>query len=161
MTFSYYYGERKETKMGVRFEQISTYTWNINNEYDANTRVKYGDYWYVAKVNVPKGVNIGMSDYWKKCDDISSLDSRLDTAESDIDTLQSDVTSLDGRLDTAEGKIGTLETNVGAIATCITTEISETPVVFQFAYEDGVYGFMVGETFHPFGGEVAPTNGEG
>ena len=125
--------------MGVRFEQISTYTWNINNEYDANTRVKYGDYWYVAKKNVPKGVNIGMSDYWKKCDDISSLDSRMDTAE---------------------GKIGVLETNVGAIATCITTEVSETPVVFQFAYEDGVYGFMVGETFHPFGGEVAPTNGE-
>ena len=126
--------------MGVRFEQISVYTWNINNEYDANTRVKYGDYWYVAKKNVPRGVNIGMSDYWKKCDDISSLDSRMDTAE---------------------GKIGVLETNVGAIATCITTEVNETPVVFQFAYEDGVYGFMVGETFHPFGGEVAPTNGEG
>ena len=51
----------------------------------------------------------------------------------------------------------TLETNVGAIATCITTEVSETPVVFQFAYENGVYGFMVGDTFHPFGGEVAPT----
>ena len=125
--------------MSVRFEQISTYTWNINNKYDANTRVKYGNYWYVAKKDVPKGVNIGMGDYWKKCDDISSLDSRMDTAE---------------------GKINTLETNVGAIATCITTEVSETPVVFQFAYEDGVYGFMVGETFHPFGGEVAPTNGE-
>ena len=119
--------------MGVRFEQISVYTWNINNEYDANTRVKYGDYWYVTKKNVPKGVNIGMSDYWKKCDDVSSLDTRVDT----------------------------LETNVGAIATCITTEVSETPVVFQFAYENGVYGFMVGDTFHPFGGEVAPTNGEG
>ena len=68
-----------------------------------------------------------------------------------------DLSSLDSRLDTAEGKIETLETNVGAIATCITTEVSENPVVFQFAYEDGVYGFMVGETFHPFGGEVAPT----
>lgn len=136
MTFSYYCGERKESKMRVRFEQISDYTWKINNEYDANTRVKYGDYWYVAKKNVPKGINIGMTDYWKKCDDISSLD---------------------GRMDTAEGKIDALETNVGAIATCITTEVSENPVVFQFAYEDGVYGFMVGETFHPFGGEVAPT----
>lgn len=36
-------------------------------------------------------------------------------------------------------------------------EVSENPVVFQFSYEDGVYGFMVGKTFHPFGGEVAPT----
>ena len=129
MTYSYYYGERKEKVMGVRFEQVSLYAWDKTNAYQIGTKVKYGDYMYVAKKDVPKGVNIGMSDYWKKMDDLSSLDTRVDT----------------------------LETNVGAIATCITTEVSENPVVFQFAYEDGVYGFMVGNVFHPFGGEVAPT----
>ena len=122
--------------MGVRIEQVSLSAWDMTSAYQIGTKVKYGDVMYVAKKDVPKGVNIGMSDYWKKMDDLSSLDTRLDTAE---------------------GKITSLETNVGAIATCITTEVSETPVVFQFAYEDGVYGFMVGETFHPFGGEVAPT----
>ena len=133
MTYSYYYGERKETIMSVRFEQVSLSAWDKTNAYQIGTKVKYGDVMYVAKKDVPKGINIGMSDYWKKMDDLSSLDTRVDT----------------------------LETNVGAIATCITTEVSDTPVVFQFAYQDGVYGFMVGETFHPFGGEVAPTNGEG
>ena len=126
--------------MAVRFEQVFLSAWDKTNAYQIGTKVKYGDYMYVAKKDVPQGVNIGMGDYWKKMDNLSSLDSRLDTAE---------------------GNIGTLTTNVGAIATCITTEVSENPVVFQFAYEDGVYGFMVGETFHPFGGEVAPTNGEG
>ena len=124
--------------MGVRFEQVSLSNWNIGEAYQIGTKVKYGDYNYVALKNVPKGVNIGMTDYWKKLDDLSSLDARMDTAEE---------------------KIETLETNVGAIATCLTTEVSENNVVFQFAYEDGVYGFLVGETFHPFGGEVTPTNG--
>ena len=119
--------------MGVRFEQVSLSAWDKTNAYQIGTKVKYGDYMYVAKKDVPKGINIGMSDYWKKMDDLSSLDTRVDA----------------------------LETNVGAIATCITTEVSDTPVVFQFAYEDGVYGFMVGDTFHPFGGEAASTNGEG
>ena len=34
--------------------------------------------------------------------------------------------------------------------------VGEDDVPFQFAYdsENEVYGFMVGEVFHPFGGEV-------
>ena len=73
--------------MGVRFEQVSLSAWDKTNAYQIGTKVKYGDYMYVAKKDVPKGINIGMSDYWKKMDDLSSLDSRLDTAEDNIGTL--------------------------------------------------------------------------
>jgi hypothetical protein len=43
--------------------------------------------------------------------DLSALDGRVDTAESDIDTLQTDLSALDGRVDTAESDIDSLQAN--------------------------------------------------
>ena len=59
--------------MEVRFVQVSNSAWNINNSYDIGTRVKFNGYMYIALKNVPKGINIGMGDYWKKCDDIEEI----------------------------------------------------------------------------------------
>lgn len=48
---------------------------------------------------------------------ITALDSRLDTVEVDIDTLQGETLSLDARLDTAESGINNLETATGGLIT--------------------------------------------
>lgn len=63
---------------------------------------------YVGEVLLAKDIDVVAN-----TNAISALDTRLDTAESDIDTLQGDVVGLDGRLDTAES---TLSTAVGDIA---------------------------------------------
>ena len=121
----------------VRFEQISTSAWNINCSYAVGTKVVYDGSTYVSKKNVPSGVNIGMSDYWKKmelADDVSELASTVELLEDAVDDIENN----------------------------LKVTVSETTVPFKFAYdsENGVYGFMVGEVFHPFGGEVIPS-GEG
>lgn len=115
----------------VRFEQVSTTGWNINNSYAVGTKVTYNGSTYVSKKNVPSGVNIGMSDYWKKME------------------LADDVTEL-------ASTVEILEDAVDDIASNLETTVSDKTVPFKFAYdsENSVYGFMVGEVFHPFGGEV-------
>ena len=121
----------------VRFEQVSTTGWNINNSYAVGTKVTYDGSTYVSKKNVPSGTNIGMSDYWKKME------------------LADDVSELAGVVETLEGDVSDITSN-------LEVTVSEETVPFKFAYdsENGVYGFMVGEVFHPFGGEVVPS-GEG
>ena len=117
--------------MSVRFEQVSTLPWNIKQSYSVGTKVLYNGKYYISKKNVPVGVNIGMGDYWKK---LELKDDVADLAEA-VEDLQEDVSDINGNL---------------------TVTVSETDVPFKFAYdsENGVYGFMVGEVFHPFGGEV-------
>lgn len=44
--------------------------------------------------------------------DITALDGRLDTVETNLGTAQSDITELDGRLDTAETNIGTAQSDI-------------------------------------------------
>lgn len=70
--------------MGVRFEQVSLSAWDITSAYQIGTKVKYGDYMYVAKKDVPKGINIGMTDYWDKITKDVSID---DITEIDIDEV--------------------------------------------------------------------------
>ena len=117
--------------MSVRFEQVSTLPWNIKQSYSVDTKVVYNGKYYISKKNVPVGVNIGMGDYWKK---LELKDDVADLADA-IEDLQDDVEDINDNL---------------------TTTVSETNVPFKFAYdnENNVYGFMVGEVFHPFGGEV-------
>lgn len=115
----------------VRFEQVSTSDWNIKNSYNVGTKVVYDGSTYVSKKNVPSGVNIGMTDYWKKLelsDDVSELADAVEELEGDVSDIQSN----------------------------LVVTVSETDVPFKFAYdsEHNVYGFMIGEVFHPFGGEV-------
>lgn len=123
--------------MSVRFEQVSTEAWNIKNNYSVGTKVSYDGKTYVSKKNVPVGINIGMGDYWKK---LELKDDVADLAEA-VEDLQEDV---------------------GDISDNLTVTVSEDDVPFKFAYdsENSVYGFMVGEVFHPFGGEVIPSGGE-
>lgn len=51
----------------------------------------------------------------------SALDTRVTTAEGEIDTLQTDTTSLDGRVTTAEGEIDTLQTETTSLDGRVTT----------------------------------------
>ena len=122
----------------VRYRQISTADWNIDCGYDAGTVVEYDGHAYVSLKVVPSGINIGMSNYWKKL-----------TANDDIDELQNAVDDLEEDVNTLGGDIGTIKNQ-------LKVTVDEATVPFQFAYdsENEVYGFMVGEVFHPFGGEV-------
>lgn len=121
--------------MSVRFEQVSTEAWNIKNNYSIGTKVVYDGKAYVSKKNVPVGINIGMSEYWKKLE------------------LKDDVTELTEAVEELQEDVGNIKEN-------LTVTVSEDSVPFKFAYdaENSVYGFMVGEVFHPFGGEVVPAN---
>ena len=116
--------------MSVRFEQVSTEAWNIKNSYSVGTKVVYDGKTYVSKKNVPVGVNIGMGDYWQKLE------------------LKDDVTELTEVVEDINDNL--------------TVTVGEDDVAFKFAYdaENSVYGFMVGEVFHPFGEEVIPTNAQ-
>ena len=120
--------------MSVRFKQVATQAWDINSTYDVGTVVTYDGNSYVSLKTVPKGVNIGFTDYWKKI-----------TVESDIESLQNNVDAL--------------QSDVEDIQEQLVVTVDEDDVPFQFAYDstNEVYGFMVGDVFNPFGGEVAPT----
>lgn len=76
--------------MSVRYKQVDTNDWNINNNYSIGTCVKYDGNYYVALKDVTKGVNIGMSDYWKKI----TIDSDIDGLKEDIDGLKEDIDAL-------------------------------------------------------------------
>ena len=65
---------------------------------------------YVGEVLLAKDIDVVAN-----TNAISELDTRLDTAESDIDTLQSDVVGLDGRLGTAESTLSTAVGNIAAL----------------------------------------------
>lgn len=108
----------------VIYRQIATTTWNITNSYDVGTIVTYDGNDYVSLKPVPKGVNIGFTDYWKKI-----------TVENDVEGLQNNVEDIQEQL---------------------VVTVGSDDVPFKFAYDstNEVYGFMVGEVFHPFGGEV-------
>lgn len=108
----------------VRYKQIATTDWDIIVGYDIGTVVEYNGNAYVSIKAVPSGVNIGMTDYWKPI-----------TTDEDIADLQEAVDTIQSQLIVTAG---------------------EDKVPFKFAYdsENEVYGFMVGEVFHPFGGEV-------
>lgn len=110
--------------MSVRFKQVATEPWNIKSAYDVGTVVEYDGNAYVSVKAVPVGVNIGFTGYWKKI-----------TVEEDVEDLQDDVEDIKEQL---------------------VVTVGEDDVPFKFAYdsENEVYGFMVGEVFHPFGGEV-------
>lgn len=123
--------------MSVRFEQVSTEAWNIKNKYGVGTKVVYNGKTYVSKQNVPVGVNIGMGDYWQKLE------------------LKDDVTELAEAVEDLQGDVEDISDN-------LTVTVGEDSVPFKFAYdaENSVYGFMVGEVFHTFGGEVVPSNAQ-
>ena len=115
----------------VRYKQIATTDWDIDSGYDIGTVVEYDGHAYVSVKVVPVGVNIGMTDYWKPIttdEDIADLQEALDAIGTDVNTIQSQ----------------------------LVVTVGEDDVPFQFAYDttNEVYGFMVGEVFHPFGGEV-------
>ena len=108
----------------VRYKQIATSEWDINSGYDTGTVVEYDGNAYVSIKVVPCGVNIGMTNYWKPI-----------TTDADITELKNDVEGIQNQL---------------------VVTVDEDDVPFKFAYDstNEVYGFMVGEVFHPFGGEV-------
>ena len=115
----------------VRYKQIATVEWNIDDAYDVGTVVEYDGNAYVSLKVVPCGVNIGMSDYWKKI-----------TTDADIKNLQD--------------AVGAIGSDVNDIQAQLIVTVDEDDIPFKFAYDstNEVYGFMVGEVFHPFGGEV-------
>lgn len=76
--------------MSVRFKQVATQAWDINNTYDIGTDVIYGGNSYVSLKSVPKGINIGFTDYWKKITDeidIESLQNNVEGLQNDVDDL--------------------------------------------------------------------------
>ena len=115
----------------VRYKQIATSEWDIDSGYDVGTIVEYDGNAYVSLKVVPSGINIGMTDYWKPIttdEDIAELQSAVEVLEADVEDVQNQ----------------------------LVVTVGEDDVPFQFAYDttNEVYGFMVGEVFHPFGGEV-------
>ena len=59
---------------------------------------------------------INAADIATNVSDISGLDTRLGTAEGEIDTLQSDATALASRVTTAEGNISTNASDISALS---------------------------------------------
>lgn len=69
--------------MGVYFKGYEIESWNINRSYDIGSVVKYDDTEYLAIKNVPSGINISMSEYWK----VEDVESRLSNVEEAVDEL--------------------------------------------------------------------------
>lgn len=149
--------------MGVRFRQIDTLEWDINSSYEVGTEVVYSNKRYISKKNVPVGVNIGSSLYWKKlelADDVEELAEAVEDNADAIGTLANLTTTAKSNLVNAineiDGNVGTVSGKVTVLENNSKVTVGEDTVTFKFAYSDGVYGFMVGEVFHPFGAEVVP-----
>lgn len=75
--------------MGVYFKGYEVTSWDITKSYPIGTVVKYDGREYLAKKDVPVGINIGMSDYWDFGDD-----ERLDNLEEAFDELDATVQNL-------------------------------------------------------------------
>lgn len=92
-------------------------TWDITKQYAKWSIVIAEDYAYISKEIVPAGIDIHNTDYWEA--DISlTVDSQ---ARADIRDLKEDVTEIETSLDTAESDIDNLETSVSSISSSVGT----------------------------------------
>lgn len=76
--------------MGVYFKGYEVSPWDITKSYPIGSVVKYDGREYLAKKDVPVGINIGMSDYWDFGDD-----ERLDNLEEAVDEIDATVQNLE------------------------------------------------------------------
>lgn len=78
-----------------KFSDHNGGNWDNSYTYEAFEIVKYGNDYYTAKKAVPTGIAITNTEYWILTGNyngaISSLDSRLTTAEGEIDDIQDDI----------------------------------------------------------------------
>ena len=51
--------------MGVYNIQKEINKWNIDYSYTVGTQVVFNGKLFIAKQNVPKGINLGMGEYWR------------------------------------------------------------------------------------------------
>lgn len=75
--------------MGVYFKGYEVSPWDITKSYPIGSVVKYDGREYLAKKDVPVGINIGMSDYWDLGDD-----ERLDNLEEAVEELDGAIQNL-------------------------------------------------------------------
>lgn len=76
--------------MGVYFKGYEVAPWDITKSYPIGSVVKYDGREYLAKKDVPVGINIGMSDYWDFGDD-----ERLDNLEEAVEELDGAIQNLE------------------------------------------------------------------
>lgn len=76
--------------MGVYFKGYEVSPWDITKSYPIGSVVKYDGREYLAKKDVPVGINIGMNDYWDFGDG-----ERLDNLEEAVDELDATVQNLE------------------------------------------------------------------
>ena len=76
--------------MGVYFKCYEVSPWDITKSYPIGSVVKFDGREYLAKKDVPVGVNIGMSDYWDFGDD-----ERLDNLEEAFEELDGAIQNLE------------------------------------------------------------------
>ena len=116
--------------MGVYFKGYEVTPWDISKSYPIGSVVKYDGREYLAKKDVPVGINIGMSDYWDFGDD-----ERLDNLEEAVEELDGAIQNLtlddlgDVDMSTPEdGDVlvydGETEAFVNAPASSLTSELS-------------------------------------
>lgn len=81
-----------------RFSEVNNGNWSSVYSYEPLIIVKNGNDYYTSKKSVPVGIQITDTEYWVKTGDyngaIAGLDTRLTTAEADIDNLQDAVSEI-------------------------------------------------------------------
>lgn len=80
--------------MGVYNITKNIEKWNVNSTYDVGVIVEYNGANYEALKSVPKGINIGCSDYWKKLADIETLADNVAEIEEET-ALFENITTYD------------------------------------------------------------------
>lgn len=78
--------------MGVYFKGYEVSPWDITKSYPIGSVVKYDGRKYLAKKDVPVGINIGMSDYWDFSDDekLGNLEEAVDELDATVQNLTLD-----------------------------------------------------------------------
>lgn len=80
--------------MGVYNIQKEINEWNIDYSYTVGTQVVYDNMLFIAKQNVPKGINLGMGEYWERL----ATDEEIEEVTSDVEELNEDVSDIQSDL---------------------------------------------------------------
>ena len=107
--------------------------WDITKSYTAWSIVSSGDYSYIAKRDIPEGIDITNENYWMPIAPLvvdqrlsptstnavanKPVTSKLDFLEGRIYSIISDITSINAEIDTINGNISNINTSLSTKAT--------------------------------------------
>lgn len=102
--------------------------WSIQSAYEINTIVFIGKRAFTALQNVPTGVEITNTSYWKETGvpylDVQNILDRLDAVEDDIDNVETSVATAQQDIITNANNITQLTTNLSQAVTNLNNEIA-------------------------------------